>query len=138
MQITDYTLSFVIKLRNHCGALPLFLNSLHVRLMGSACMPVCSVSVLSASLWSYGSQATRLPCPWGFSGQEYWSVLPCPPPRNLLDSGITPRSLVSPALTWMFFTMSTTWEVSNGKKHCQTSPTSYKFEVVVPELQYDH
>ena len=35
---------------------------------------------------------SRLLCPWGFSRQEYWSGLPCPPLRDLLDSGIEPGS----------------------------------------------
>ena len=30
----------------------------------------------------------RLLCPWGFSRQEYWSELPCPPPGDLPDPGI--------------------------------------------------
>ena len=37
--------------------------------------------------------ATRLHCPWGFSRQEYWSGLPCPPPGDLPNPGIKPRSL---------------------------------------------
>ena len=28
----------------------------------------------------------------GFSRQEYWSQLPCPPPGNLPNPGIEPRS----------------------------------------------
>ena len=32
----------------------------------------------------------------GFSRQEYWSGLPCPPPGYLLDPGIEPVSLASP------------------------------------------
>ena len=31
-------------------------------------------------------------CPWGFSRQEYWSGLPCPPPGDLPNLGIEPRS----------------------------------------------
>ena len=31
-------------------------------------------------------------CHWGFSRQECWSGLPCPPPRDLPDPGIEPRS----------------------------------------------
>ena len=30
----------------------------------------------------------------GFSRQEYWSELPCPPPGDPLIPGIEPRSLV--------------------------------------------
>ena len=36
----------------------------------------------------------------GFSRQEYWSGLPCPPPWDLPDPGIKPES---PALTEVFF-----------------------------------
>ena len=31
-------------------------------------------------------------CPWGFSRQEYWSGLPCPPPRDLSNPSIKSRS----------------------------------------------
>ena len=34
----------------------------------------------------------------GFSRQEYWSGLPCPPPRDLSDPGIEPVSPASPSL----------------------------------------
>ena len=34
----------------------------------------------------------------GFSRQEYWSRLPCPPPRDLPNPGIKPEPLKSPAL----------------------------------------
>ena len=34
----------------------------------------------------------------GFSRQEYWSGLPCPPPGDLPHPGIEPASPVSPAL----------------------------------------
>jgi len=34
----------------------------------------------------------RLLCLWGFSRQEYWSGLPCPPLGDLLHPGIEPRS----------------------------------------------
>ena len=33
----------------------------------------------------------------GFSWQEYWNGLPCPPPRDLPDPGIKPASPVSQA-----------------------------------------
>ena len=32
------------------------------------------------------------PLPRGFSRQEYWCVLPQPPPRNLPNPGVKPRS----------------------------------------------
>ena len=46
----------------------------------------------------------------GFSRQEYWIGLPCPPPGDLPDPGIKPASLTSPALAGGFFTTSATWE----------------------------
>ena len=48
--------------------------------------------------------ARQAPLSMGFSRQEYWSGLPCPPPGDLPDSGIKPTSLVSPALAGRFFT----------------------------------
>ena len=46
----------------------------------------------------------------GFSRQEYWSGLPCPPPGDLPNPGIEPMSLTSPALAGEFFTTNVTWE----------------------------
>ena len=46
----------------------------------------------------------------GFSKQEYWNGLPCPPPGDLPISGIKPASIVSPALTGGFFSLWATWE----------------------------
>jgi len=42
----------------------------------------------------------------GFSRQEYWSGLPCPSAGDLLDPGIEPVSLTSPALAGGFFNTS--------------------------------
>ena len=52
----------------------------------------------------------------GFSTQEYWNGLPCPPPGDFPDLGIEPTSLMSPALAGMFFTTSATWEAP-GRLH---------------------
>ena len=51
-----------------------------------------SSSVMSNSLRPHGLQPTRFLCPWGFSRQEYWSELPCPPPGDLPIPGIEPTS----------------------------------------------
>ena len=40
--------------------------------------------------WTIAHQA---PLSTGFSRQEYWSGLPCPPPGDLPDSGIEPMLL---------------------------------------------
>ena len=56
-------------------------------------MCLVSCSVVSNSLQPHWLQPARLLCPWGFSRQEYWSGLPCPPPGDLPNPGIKPRSL---------------------------------------------
>ena len=50
------------------------------------------------TLWTVAHQAALS---MGFSRQEYWSALPCPPPGDLPDPGI---KLVSPVLAGRFFT----------------------------------
>ena len=53
---------------------------------------VLSCSVMSDSLQPHGLSPARLLCPWGFSRQEDWSGLPCPPPGDLPNPRIKPRS----------------------------------------------
>ena len=50
---------------------------------------------LCATPWTV---ARQVPLPMGFSRQEYWRGLPCPPPGDLPDPGIEPMSSASPAL----------------------------------------
>ena len=52
--------------------------------------------------------AYQTPLSMGFSRQEYWSGLPCPPPGGLSDPGIELESLVAPALAGRFFTTGAT------------------------------
>ena len=67
------------------------------------------------------SAALQAPLSMGFSRQEYWSGLPCPPPGDLPNPGIQPKSLTSPALGGRFFTTSTTWEpLVRGDKYINT------------------
>ena len=51
----------------------------------------------------------------GFSRQEYWDRLPCPPPGDLPIPGIKPPSLMSPALAGRFFTTSTRVAISEDR-----------------------
>ena len=53
-----------------------------------------SCSGLSSFLWPHGLEPVSLLCPWGFSRQECWSGLPCPPPGDLPDPGIKTESPV--------------------------------------------
>ena len=48
------------------------------------------------------------PLSMGLSRREYWSVFPCPPPRDLPDPGIEPPSFTSPALAGGLFTTTAT------------------------------
>ena len=57
--------------------------------------------------WTVASQA---PLSMGFSRQEYWSGLACPPPGDLPNPQSVPMSLTSPALAGRFFSTNTTWE----------------------------
>ena len=71
-------------------------------------LPACEVvSVMSDSSWLPWSVSYLAPLSVGFSRQECWSGLPSPPPGNLLDPGIKPKFLTSPALAGGFFTTST-------------------------------
>ena len=74
---------------------------------------VLHCSQLSVTPWTVAHQA---PLPLEFSRQENWSGLPFPPPGDLPDPGIEPKSLVSPALAGRFFTISATRGDLNGKE----------------------
>ena len=50
---------------------------------------------LFANLWTVVLQALLSA---GFSRQEYWSGLPCPPPGDLPDPGVEAVTLTSPPL----------------------------------------
>ena len=62
---------------------------------------------LFPALWTVAHQA---PLSVGFSRQEYWSGLPCPPPGELPDPGMEPSARQSPVLAGGFPTPSTPWE----------------------------
>ena len=76
------------------------------------CMCACVLSHFSCvklcvTAWL---QPTRLLCSWGFSGQEYWCGLLCPPPGDLPNPGIKPASFTSSSFAGRFFTTGATWE----------------------------
>ena len=53
---------------------------------------LCLVAQSCPTLWDpMDCKPSRLLCPWGFSSQEYWSGLPCPPPGDLPNPGIEPK-----------------------------------------------
>ena len=63
---------------------------------------VCAVRAqLLSRVWVFatlGTLARQAPLSMGFSRQEYWGGLPCPPLRDLPNPGMEPTSLMSPAL----------------------------------------
>ena len=69
--------------------------------------------------WTVARQA---PLSIGFSRQEHWSGLPCPPPGDLPDHGIQSVSL---ALAGGFFTTSTTWEAPHQAGVMRQKPISF-------------
>ena len=51
-----------------------------------------SCSEISDSVTERLRVAHQAPLSMGFSRKEYWSGLPCPPPEDLSNPGIEPRS----------------------------------------------
>ena len=67
----------------------------------SAVLSSFSCVQLFATPWTVARQA---PLSIGFSRQEYWNGLSCPPPGDLPDTGIKPTSLMSVSCIgrWVF------------------------------------
>jgi len=80
------------------------------------------------TLWTVACQA---PLSMGFSRQEYWSGLPCPPPGDLPDPGIEPTSTVAPAfqVDSLQLPKGKPWQmaVHEGKNACQYSLRNRRF-----------
>ena len=79
--------------------------------MGGPGEPLCvlSCSVMSDSFATSRTVARQAPLSMGFSRQEYWSGLPCPPPGDLPDPGdktcvscIAGSFFITPSMTWFF------------------------------------
>ena len=56
------------------------------------CSFQCETECVSFSVVSESLRPHRAPLSMRFSRQEYWSGLPCPPPGDLPNPGIKPRS----------------------------------------------
>ena len=78
-----------------------------------------SCSVMFNSFQPPRLQPSRILCPCEFSRQEYWSGLPCPPPGDLPNPGIEPRSPVS---VGGFFTTSAPWEAPSLARITRKGP----------------
>ena len=85
-----------------CAYLFSSLHSSLYLLISSACVFVLSCLShvrLFVTPWTTAHQA---PLSMGFSRQEYWSGLPCPPPGDLPDLGIKPVFPECPVLQEFF------------------------------------
>ena len=83
------------------------------------CVCMCMLSRFShvwffATLWTVAHQA---PLSMGFSKQEYWSGVPCPPPGYLANPGIKPMSPAAPTLQ--------VDSLSLSHQPCPPAPTPY-------------
>ena len=67
-----------------------------------------SAKLLQSRLTLCNSVALQARLSMGYSRQEYWTGLPCPPQGNLPGPGIKLGSHKSPALAGRFFTTSAT------------------------------
>ena len=70
-------------------------------------------------------RSRRAPLTTGFSRQEHWRGLPCPPPGDLPDPGIKPSPLKTPALAGGLFTTSATREALSAVETWPLSASSW-------------
>ena len=87
--------------------------------------------LLFATLWTVAHQA---PLSKGFSRQEYWSGLPCPPPVELPKPGIKSVSLASPALAGKFFTPSD-WQALKGKNSGTDFHYNFRYYIKICDVK---
>ena len=70
----------------------------------------------------------------GFSRQEYWSGLPCPPPGDLPNPGIESKSLASPDLAGEFCTAAPPGKPLASEDHASVSANSHSAEREFPPV----
>ena len=100
---------------------------------GGHCLSVSCVLSRFSHVWLFATLWTvahKAPLSVGFSRQEYWNGLPCPPSGDLSDSGIKPASLLSPALAGGFFTTCAAWE-SHPHTYTQCCALQFHFHYLI-------
>ena len=99
------------------------LQTRRLKLNGLACVrALYSHAQLFVTLWT---EARRAPLTTGFSRQEYWRGLPCPPPGDRPDPGIKPSPLKAPALAGGLFPTSATREALSAVETWPVSASSW-------------
>ena len=71
--------------------------------------------------------ARQAPGSMGFSRQEYWGGVPCPPPGDCPNPGMEPASPGFPTMTGMFFTTETRMKPRDNCK----SPSSQEDQNII-------
>ena len=89
--------------------------------LSGLCAQLLQLCLTFVTPWTVAHQD---PLSMGFSRQEYWSGLPCPPPGVLPNPGIEPVSLTSPALAGGFFATSANWKPPKVYSFCLLWPPS--------------
>ena len=82
--------------------------------------PIWGGVVALSPVWLFGTLWTishQVPLSVKFSRQEYWSGLPFLTPRDLLNTGIEPECLASPAMAGRFSYHWATWEACAYGQH---------------------
>ena len=102
-----WTHSFVLTIQESDHISPLT-EDIYVSLNLAFPLPIQALPWRFVPVFSGFSRVRLFATPWtvayhappsiGFSRQEYWSELPCPPPGDFPNSGTEPKSLLSPAL----------------------------------------
>ena len=100
--------------------------------MSAARMNMCVVLSRFSHVWLFATPwavARQAPLSMGFSGQGFWSGLPCPPPGDLPNPGIEPRSpaLQADSLLLMPFGKSSMKYYSEHKLMNTNSPLLFFF-----------
>ena len=93
------------------------------------CVRACLVASDSAAPWAV---ARRAPLSMGFSRQEHWCGLPCPPSGDLPDPGIEPAFLY--LLRWQVGSLPLAspgkpWERLNGRQILYSSTNMWYLEL---------
>ena len=64
----------------------------HLESLQNDCAVLCLVAQSCPTLCTPWTEAHQAPLSMGFSRQEYWSGLSCPPPGDMPNPGVKPRS----------------------------------------------
>ena len=130
---------------NICRPHEIFLRLQAINKWQTLLLSLRNTQPMYACVLSHFSRVSLFVTPWNvacqaplsreFSRQEYWSGLPCLPPRDFPDPGNEPRS---PALAGRFFTTRASWEAHiahTSKQKLSSFTQSFKTILVIHQLK---